>query len=451
VNFKKMTTVLAVAGAMFIVGNANATNWLKLQGTEDPGSGARARVWGFLQPTYQKDVSPGTTPEPTRIGGNLNTQEQFQLFRARVGVRGTALPLDDNVNYFIMWEGGNNAATDGGYKYGVKTPMRLMDASVTLNNIPHARIRAGLFKTPGSEEVFQGIPALDYINFTWVGNQLLLERYANGVNCDPNTDPTCNDGTLNYSDTTGWNSDFGAARDTGVQVFDWFRTGDWEHSYAVMYGSGSGLEPYNPEVVPGKHDLYLYWSSELVYGGKGPFQQGWKTYVWSQTGKRQIDLTDNNTYDPTVHDRDRSGIGTRYRRGDWRLQAEYITGKGMIFEGPEKPTFGYSNPALVANTVGLDGKANGYYLDAGYYVPSTPWELDARYDVYNRDTESAVFAIKFQRTTLGVQYHLNKKSKVMFNYEIRSATATGASAPPPLKANLAEIGNRYGIQITTIF
>lgn len=449
-NFKKLTMAFAVAGAMLAAGNAQATNWLKLQGTEDPGSGGRAKVWGFLQPTYQHDSSPGTAAEPTRIGPNLENQDQFQLFRARIGVRGTALPLDDDINYFIMAEFGHNAATDGG-RFGERTPARLMDASVTVSKIPGARVRFGLFKTPGPEETFQGIPALDYINFTWVGNQLMLERYGKLVA------PNDAVGGQGYK----FDSSFGAARDTGIEVFDWFRTGDWEHSYAVMYGNGNGLEPGpqtnfidtdgppGPSVAynaPQSHDIYAYWSSEWVFGGTGPFQQGWKTFAWYQGGKRYFDTTDNGVAsDGQMHDRTRYGIGTRYRKGDWRVAAEYMAGKGMIFQGPEKPGFN------IGPNRSLDGDANGYYLDVGYYVPHSMWEADLRYDVYNRSTESAALDAQFKRTTIGAQYHLNKKTRIIFNYEMRSAEAKGATPFGPLVAGLATIGDRYGVQITMIF
>lgn len=36
----------------------------------------------------------------------------------------------------------------------------LTDASITLNHIDGARVRVGLFKTPGSEESFKAIPVL---------------------------------------------------------------------------------------------------------------------------------------------------------------------------------------------------------------------------------------------------------------------------------------------------
>ena len=130
-----------------------------------------------MQPTYQKDLSHGSGPEPTRIGPNLETQEQFQFYRARIGFRGVATPLSNKINYFTLVEFGLNGPTDGG-EFGKRTAVRLTDASITLNFIPRARLRFGLFKTPGPEELFQGIATLEYINFSWVGNQLMLERFA---------------------------------------------------------------------------------------------------------------------------------------------------------------------------------------------------------------------------------------------------------------------------------
>ena len=103
-KLKKTTMMLAVAGVLLTGEDSNATNWLELQGTEGPNSG-RVKVWGFLQPTYQKDFSDisrftaaAPPPEPTRIGPNLENQSQFQLLRARIGVRGTPIPGDRKLN-----------------------------------------------------------------------------------------------------------------------------------------------------------------------------------------------------------------------------------------------------------------------------------------------------------------------------------------------------------------
>ncbi len=128
------------------------------------------------------------------------------------------------MNYFLLAEFGNNGITTGkGASQG-----QLTDASVTLNYIPGARVRAGLFKTPGSEEGLQAAFVANYINFSNATDRLLLERdfeYESG-----NTE---RDGPV------------GAFRDTGVQVFDTFNLGGWDTSYAVMIGNGSGLAVTN--------------------------------------------------------------------------------------------------------------------------------------------------------------------------------------------------------------
>ncbi len=155
-----------------------AANWLMLQGTEPEGTAPRAKVWGFIQTQYQKNTSDanatGGYAPPKLIGPNLQSQSQFNVNRARVGVRGTGFPLDEKVNYFFLAEFGNNAITapNNGSAY-------ISDASITLNEIPGARVRMGLFKTPGAEEGLQAIHVFDYVNFTTVTNQLLLERIPN--------------------------------------------------------------------------------------------------------------------------------------------------------------------------------------------------------------------------------------------------------------------------------
>ena len=435
-KFKKVAlaaTVTAMLGGF--ASTANAVNWLMLQGTERDGQAPRAKVWGFLQPTYQKDTSNITGPEPTRIGPNLEKQEQFQLQRARIGVRGLGFPLDSNINYFFLAEFGQNAITDGG-AYGQKQAVKLTDASVTFNHIPGMRIRTGLFKTPGPEEVFQGIFTFDYINFTDVSNQMMLERFTKGVNSTAN-----GNGTVAATEASF--GSFGAARDIGVQFFDSFKSNGWDHSYAVMIGNGNGLDTGG---TADGDETYLYWSSEkLIKGGKGPWAHGLKMFAWSHSGARKVDLTDDGVANKVSYDRKRSGVGARYRQGDWRIAGEYMQGEGMIFQGAEKPGL------AIGPFQDLKGEADGYYLDVGYYIPGTKWELDARYDVYNRSTTHSRITAEFNTITYGVQYHFNRKTKFTLNYATRDAEATDATAPPAFKNGLAGIENRLAVQATIVF
>ena len=86
-------------------------------------------------------------------------------------MRGTGFPLDSNINYFLLAEFGNNGVTKPAGAFA-----KLTDASVTFNHVKGARVRAGLFKYPGSEEGLQAIHVFDYINFSEVANGLLLEE-----------------------------------------------------------------------------------------------------------------------------------------------------------------------------------------------------------------------------------------------------------------------------------
>ena len=446
-KFKKVAlaaTVTAMLGGF--ASTANAVNWLMLQGTEKQGTAPRAKVWGFMQPSYQKDFSDTglTGPEPTRIGPNLEKQSQFQLQRARIGVRGQAFPLDNNINYFFLAEFGQNAITDGG-KYGEKQAVKLTDASVTFNHIPGARVRIGLFKTPANEEMYQGIFTFDYINFTDVTNQMMLERFTKGV--------VSGNGSAPFTPSeSAWGS-FGAARDIGVQVFDSFKSNGWDHSYSIMTGNGNGLSTGG--TAKGE-DLYLYWSSEKALpGGVGPWAHGLKFFAWTNSGKRELDMTDDGTANKLVYDRTRSGLGVKYRHKAYRVTAEYMQGKGMIFQGPEKPNFGIGTPTALQD---LNGESNGYYLDLGYYIPASKWELDLRYDVYNRSVTHQYLTAEFNTLTLGLQYHFNLKTRFTLNYQMRNAKATdpigpGGLATPTtnLHNGLASIKDRLSLQATIVF
>jgi hypothetical protein len=368
-----------------------------------------------------------------------------------------------------MFEGGSNGATDG-TSFGSKTPFRMMDASVTFNHIKGARVRTGLFKTPGPEEILQGIITFDYINLTDVVNQMMMERFPTGVNktcttyniTDSNLDTStvtpvvdgCANGANPFSVTeTQWGSSFGAARDIGIQVFDSFKTGGWDTSYAVMLGNGNGLETGG---IADGFDKYFYLSTEMdIAGGQGPWKNGMKLFAWSHSGTREVDMTDNATADPVKYDRKRSGLGVTYRNDGIRVFAEYMRGEGMIFQGPEKPNMGIGAPPQLQD---LEGKANGYYLDLGYRFPQTNWELDLRYDRYNRSTDHTYLTAEFKTITYGVQYHFNRKTRMALNYAVREAEAVDAIGPGGLAApttnlhnGLASIENRIALQATHVF
>jgi hypothetical protein len=445
-KFRKLLLTSAIWLVVTLAsGPVNAANWLMLQGTEPAGSADLARVWGFVQVQYQKDYSDpnpaGGYIPPKLIQPNWDSQSAFNVNRARIGVRGVAMPLDSKINYFLLLEMGNNGITEPGGSFA-----KLTDASATFNHIKGARVRAGLFKYPGAEEGLQAIHVFDYINFTWVTGQMLLERFPNR-NYTPNipAQPLPPEVSLN-----GFEDGVGAFRDVGVQLFEAFDVGsNWELSYAGMIGNGNGL---NFSDNNDDKDYYLYASAEKIFGGKGPRRQGLKMFAWMQDGVRTADLSNDGIHNPEDYDRERYGAGIKFLRNGWRATAEYMKGKGMIWQAPHNPSFGIGpgqgNPGAPGN--GAFAKANGWYVEGGYRFKGTKWELDARYDVYNR-LDGDRFEIQFKRTTLGVQYFFNPRVRVAFNYEFRSADAVDFPSGAGPNAQVMGIDNRLAIQITGIW
>jgi hypothetical protein len=451
--------------SLLLAANANAANWLALQGTEAAGAEQLAKVWGFVQVQYQDDSSDpnpanGYIP-PKLIGPNLDSQSAFNVNRARIGVRGVAMPLDQKINYFLLLELGNNGITEPEGSFAKAT-----DASITFNHLKGARIRAGLFKHPGAEEGLQAIHVFDYINFTWVTNQMLLERFPNR-NYTPNNPPAV---LPSESRVNAFERGVGAFRDVGIQLFDWFEVGkSWELSYAAMIGNGNGL---NFSDNDDNKDLYLYFSAEKVFGGSGPRREGLKMFAWSQSGKRTADLTADDcstagvfpacgpagsgristVYDPQEYDRDRMGFGVKYLRNGLRISGEYMEGEGMIWQSPINSTFGIGPGQGIPGAPGNGALAEGtgYYIEGGYRFPKSKWELDLRYDVYNR-LDGDQFEIEFDRTTIGVQYFFNPRVRLAINYEIRSGDAVNFPAGAGPNANVGGIDDRIALQVTGIW
>jgi hypothetical protein len=216
-----------------------------------------------------------------------------------------------------------------------------------------------------------------------------------------------------------------------------------------MVGNGNGL---NFSDTNDNKDLYVYASAEKVFGGAGPRREGMKFWAWHQTGERTADLTNDATPNPVEYDRDRSGLGFKYLKKPYRFTAEYMTGDGMIFVGPNNPDFdfggGSGNPNGASS--GAYGEADGWYVEGGWYIPNTKWELDARYDVYNRLTNSN-FEFERTRWTLGTQYHFNKKTRIAINYEKNDDEAINFGPGAGPNANLDGFDDRIAVQVTAIY
>jgi len=243
---------------------------------------------------------------------------------------------------------------------------------------------------------------------------------------------------------SGWHA-------TGIQVFDAFKTGAWEHTYALMGGTGTGLAIYNGS-GDGRPDWYLYWSSELILSGKGAFRDGLKLTGWYQDGERELRVGAQQKTE--TFDRRRYGLGAVFRRGPWRVAGEWVRAEGMIPNG----TDGGAVPGSVSNNgkvisgfnVLPNDEADGWYLDGGYRL-FTRWELRARYDRLNRGTDRKQTERRFETMTLGLTYRHDKHVRVLADYEFRQVEAPGLSGGATPNRILSEVDDVFGIKIWASF
>ncbi|MEW6501471.1 MAG: porin [Thermodesulfobacteriota bacterium] len=400
--------LLLTLGALTLPAPARAVNWLMLQGTEPEGAPA-VRLYGNVTVDYQRTDDThvpvgawlGQKAVFNQIGPRLASSSQLTLRKIRVGARG-ALP-DPRFNYVVMALAGDNDVTrlDQGDR------VRLLDTSLTMSVVPHARLRLGMFKYPGAEEGLQFNAPGPYVNLSTMGNQLLQERFYDndgGNALDPNL--------------SGASSTF---RDMGAMLFDSFRTRSWEHTYAIMVGNGRGISTGggSPD-----QDLYLYWASEYLLAGKGMKQQGLKLFAWWQEGDRT--LRADPLQATQEFDRTRYGGGAAYRQGNIRATVELVAADGMIPNSTDSGGIpgAFNNAGTAVSSYNLlpNEEAFGWYVDLGYQL-LPDWWLDIRYDRLDRGTDIASNERRFTTLTLGSHYDLTPGTRLLANYEIRENKA----------------------------
>ena len=440
-----------------------AANWLMLQGTESPKA-PQHRFWGFVQPAYTSNrgdpVSglsfPGLIPRAegkyiaqNLVAPDLNDTEAFHVRRARFGARGR---FTDKINYFGLLEVANNGLTYDPFGDRARA-VALSDLSVTFNQVPGARVRLGLFKNPGSEELLQAIHVFDYIDFTDFTARVNLERFVTGAQA-----PAASAQLPGMGTGTAEGYGFSAARDWGLQVFDSFKQGNWDLSYAVKVGRGEAISTTEDNNF--EPEWYLYGAAEYgLPGGKGPNKNGVKLYAWRQQGKRDFETAGNDDQ----YDRIRQGIGFKAlghlfgSRFKHRISGELMFADGMIFTAPQGNVAAPGNNLQYAVEKG--NKARGYYLDYGFYLDQH-WQFDVRWDrdelLY--DTAGTVDPgneREITAWTFGVNYHFNPKVRLTLNYTAREAKAPTAYPNAALTRDVRKIvdtlDDRIAAQLTWIF
>lgn len=415
---------------------AQAVNWLMLQGAE-PDNAPLVRLYGDMTADYQYTDDTRVPVGPwldqravyNQIGPRLKSSSQLTLRKIGVGVRG-ALP-DPRFNYQVMAVAGDNDVT----RFDSGNRVRLLDLSLAMNVIPYARLRLGMFKYPGAEEGLQFNAPGPYVNLSNMGSQLLQERFYDNDGGNPRD-----------ANIPGASSTF---RDIGVMLFDSFRANAWEHTYAIMVGNGRGISGTGSS---SGQDLYLYWSSEYVFSGKGMKQEGLKLFAWLQDGERTIKAGALQTEQD--FDRTRFGGGAAYRDGNLRATVELVKAEGMI---PNSTDSGGVPGALnnAGNQVSSynllpEEDAFGWYIDLGYQV-LPGWWFDVRYDHLDRGTEISSNERRFTTITLGTHYYFTPETRLMINYEIRNNKAPHLADTAPQNILLDSYDDRVSVQMFWMF
>ncbi|MFC2074357.1 hypothetical protein ACFLR3_03805 [Campylobacterota bacterium] len=415
-----------------------ASDWLMLQGTEPAmftKNGQKVKntiktpqFWGFAQLKYEKnysdtiEVSGVDKSAFAYVAPDLKRQKQFQVYRARLGLRGT-LDDENKINYFTLTEFGKNGISE---PMGYSQDTYVTDASISLRYIPYANIRFGLFKYPGSEEGLQARFASPFIQFTQMSNSLLLEKSFKTEKNIANTD-----GSYQGEPSRS----VGAFRDTGIELFDRVKIDNkWALSYALMVGNGSGLEWNNEN--EGEYTGYAYLAAEHDFGkGKGYYHEDLKTYIWYQEGKRAL-YANNQT---ELYDRIRYGAGVRYYKKGLRLEAEYTAAQGMIVAGVvDQDPLANQEKWYGVVEAGDENRAYGYYLSSIYeFYPNV--EAMIRYDELNNLTNSELKERVFETTTVGISYRFKGATRIDLNYLFREGKAPGNEAAQNVLHSLDDV------------
>ncbi|SFV60940.1 hypothetical protein MNB_SM-4-240 [hydrothermal vent metagenome] len=453
---------LTALALLMTCSQVNAADWLALQGYQPdfvapkgvkvPYRSKTPKLWGFIQANYKKDfgtiqkTGTGLNQTPfSLLNPDLKAQEGFNVFRARVALRGMA-DNDNLINYFFMTEFGNSGINNLAGDRTIAT--YFSDASITLKHIPGAKVRVGMFKTPGSEEGLAAVFVAPYIEFTSMAFQQLLERPTSEVGAAQTGAQAGGASTVHYTGKAS--GPVAAFRDVGAQVFDTLPITDtWDVSYAYMYGNGAGIS-LNSGNTNATHYGYLAFERTFDHKGKGYYTNALKIFAWGQNGNRRL-YSDTGATDNTIvnAERLRYGLGFSYHKSGLRVEAEYTIAEGMIYTGAKD-----TNTDVNAETwefqyaVGKENKADGGYLNLQYEIIDKKVEVFGRYDYLNRLTNDVKGRRDFQTLTLGASYRFKGPTRIDLNYLIREATAPDNANAQKVLDNM---GNRIALQVTAAF
>ena len=502
----------------------NAANWFKLRGTEPGGTAHTLQLWGFLQPTYADDSSDkikgavgglanaganGSMQVPGTIPPDRTDRSSFYMRRARIGIRGTMLQINNDIDYFILTEWGQNGITrgDGGAK--------LLDASVTFNQLSRGADDDGLANLGGRLRVGQFLfsQTSQALSQSTPGRRVHVfmpeATFAHAIGRY-----TSDNGLHNWpEDETGANG----ARDIGIELFDWAEyKNDWfnsdgplEFTYSAALGNGDAIGELN------RDDNYrqYYWLSlaKLFDETRGPRRHDMMVYGWYQKG----DILFNNDIDndgrldnvpgniggdlnpdltvsnPPGHnpvspgnrvtrngnekdiEQKYYGVGFEYfdkpfsKLGQIRFEAEWQKQTGLTFDGARSPVVDQNDITGGFDSIlyDTDGENVGWHVDVGYDIHKhlglkNRTTINLRYDEFDRNKDNDIGGINAREVnwktwTATGEYFFHKKARATLTYQMRDFSADERDIAGGFRQNgnavLDPIDHRIGLQLTFIY
>ena len=334
------------------------------------GDTVKLKIGTFIQAGWLNDDAGFSVAAPPTVGRSTTAGNQFFVRRARLFFDGMVM---DKVGFKVSVEAADT------------TGKVLRDAFIFTDYIPYTRVTIGQFKIPFGLEGVQALGSLPVINRSFATN------------------------FIPYS----------TLRDLGGMVSGHYKTSVGSlplgAGYAVGVFNGTGMNSTDDN--DNKNVSGRVWVNPLVAG----LTIGGSLYH----GKTNT----SSTSDRIKKDWDRWGADVEYMPAfakGLRLQGEYLWARKYFGTYASQNVTSTSTPLP---TFGRQAHSSGWYALASYRVDGLKgywrylngFEPVVRYDTLDEDTSTQTAQSRDDsryRTTIGLNYYINKYARLMADYEI---------------------------------
>jgi hypothetical protein len=296
--------------------------------------------------------------------GSFDSLTDFQVRRARIRLLGK---INKHISAFLQTEFGDDSAGNGG-------DVRMIDAFVRVNYNPWAQIYAGLNMAPSSRQsttssgglMAIGRPGNNTKNLTWGTRS--LGRFSTATIGDTAS-------SLNGLATN-------SVRDMGVTLFGSGSLSDTSHLkyylgfYDGIQASGSDKSDRNLRMTA-RAQLNLF-DAEAGYYNLSTYLGKKKTLAFGVS----YDVQDE------VQVSDGSGLLSSGAYGDYAYYSVDAFAEWPMGEGTLTAEAAFSSLDLDgANSNALRSEGDGFYVQAGYFLPNN-WQPWIEYETWDSDATS---------------------------------------------------------------